>query len=201
VALDDHRHHRLDCAMPPLWANAEERVMRAFHLCECGCGESTTNPRFIHGHNQRRSWSQSEVLQRFTNLCAPSGECLLFVGSHDKLGYGRFSFGGRTVLAHRFAYESVHGLVPEGLELDHLCRTPACVYVDHLEAVTHRENIRRGHRSWEFCPHGEQFRHRDRGQRDCKVCTNARRRVRRAANPEKYRQQLNEWRRKRREVA
>ena len=47
------------------------------------------------------------------------------------------------MLAHRFSYERAKGVIPEGLELDHLCRNPACVNPDHLEAVSGHENVRR----------------------------------------------------------
>ena len=49
------------------------------------------------------------------------------------------------VTAHRFSYEQNVGPIPEGLELDHLCRNTLCVNPLHLEAVTHRTNIRRGY--------------------------------------------------------
>lgn len=45
---------------------------------------------------------------------------------------------------HVAVYEERYGPVPDGLELDHLCRDRACYEVDHLEAVTHRENVLRG---------------------------------------------------------
>lgn len=45
---------------------------------------------------------------------------------------------------HVVAYTGRYGPVPEGLELDHLCRNRACFEPDHLEAVTHRENVLRG---------------------------------------------------------
>jgi hypothetical protein len=67
--------------------------------------------------------------------------------SKDQLGYGRFRGSGRKggeLKAHRVAYELVKGSIPDGLELDHLCRIPACVNPEHLEPVTHAENLRRG---------------------------------------------------------
>ena len=57
--------------------------------------------------------------------------------------YGKFTVGGRMVYAHRFAYELWVGPIPDGLHLDHLCRVRHCVNPDHLEPVTHKENILR----------------------------------------------------------
>lgn len=51
---------------------------------------------------------------------------------------------GKQIPRHVAAYEARYGSVPLGLELDHLCRNRACFETDHLEAVTHRENVRRG---------------------------------------------------------
>lgn len=47
-------------------------------------------------------------------------------------------------LAHRVSYAIVHGKIPDGFVIDHLCRNTKCVNPDHLEAVTQRENIARG---------------------------------------------------------
>lgn len=44
----------------------------------------------------------------------------------------------------RYFYEKYKGKIPEGLQIDHLCRNIKCVNPDHLEAVTQTENIRRG---------------------------------------------------------
>jgi hypothetical protein len=48
--------------------------------------------------------------------------------------------------AHRVYWERANGPVPDGLEIDHLCYTPACVNPAHMETVTHGENLRR--RRW-----------------------------------------------------
>jgi len=59
-------------------------------------------------------------------------------------GYGLIYINGRTRGAHRWIYEQIVGPVPEGLELDHKCRNRNCVNYEHLEPVTHQQNILRG---------------------------------------------------------
>lgn len=59
-------------------------------------------------------------------------------------GYGRTSTDGRRGQVHRITYALVKGSIPEGLELDHLCRNRACANPNHLEAVTSRVNLLRG---------------------------------------------------------
>ncbi len=76
-------------------------------------------------------------------ILQPSG-CKLWTAQITPDGYGRFSVDGRKVYVHRWIYEHEIGPIPEGLELDHLCRNRACVEVSHLEPVAHRENTLRG---------------------------------------------------------
>lgn len=70
--------------------------------------------------------------------------CWTWVGSISSGGYGGFRIGGRSpgfaAKAHRVSYEMFVGPIPDGLQLDHLCRNRACVNVKHLEPVTLREN-------------------------------------------------------------
>jgi hypothetical protein len=75
--------------------------------------------------------------------------CWEWAASRSREGYGRFFLGRdengkHNALAHRFAYEVLVGPIPEGLQLDHLCRNPPCVNPAHLEPVTSRENSLRG---------------------------------------------------------
>lgn len=64
----------------------------------------------------------------------------------DDDGYSRIWTDHRPRFAHRVTYEHYVGPVPEGLELDHLCRVRNCVNPAHLEPVTHLLNVRRGAR-------------------------------------------------------
>lgn len=109
-------------------------------LCECGCGESVRK-RFVSGHNSTvRVLSEADYILSDEGFATP---CWLWNGQRS-CGYGKVVVKKRRVWAHRAMWEQVNGPIPPGLELDHLCRVPACVRPDHLEAVTHRENIRRG---------------------------------------------------------
>lgn len=88
----------------------------------------------------------AERLERLSMAHEATG-CRIWIGTKNNEGYGRVGAGGRTgqmQLAHRAAYELAKGKIPRGLVLDHLCRTPACINPDHLEAVTQRENVLRG---------------------------------------------------------
>jgi hypothetical protein len=70
--------------------------------------------------------------------------CWLWTGALNSHGYGNFFDGQRVVGAHRWLYIQTSGAVGDGLDLDHLCRTPACVNPAHLEPVTRKVNLRRG---------------------------------------------------------
>jgi len=74
------------------------------------------------------------------NSMATLDGCRLYEGYVRPDGYGRLSSGE---YAHRVSYRQEVGPVPEGLELDHLCEQKSCVNPDHLEPVTHQENMRR----------------------------------------------------------
>lgn len=98
-------------------------------------------------------------------------------GTH---GYGVLSIHGSSGCAHKFAYEFFVGRIPDGLELDHLCKDRGCVNPRHLEPVTHLENVRRGsagepRRKITHCPKGHPYSgdnlyNRREGGRACKIC-------------------------------
>lgn len=83
---------------------------------------------------------------RFWRAIKPDEKgCWLWQAGLSGNGYATFHLRDKsTVNGHRWAYEYLRGPIPPDLELDHLCRVPACVNPRHLEAVTHQENMRRG---------------------------------------------------------
>ena len=102
-------------------------------------------------------------------------------------GYGEVSLNHKKYFAHRLTYQAFNGPVPEGKELDHLCRNKACCNPAHLEAVSHRENVMRGKSPfavmarWTHCPRGHEFTQRNtyrrrNGTRMCRECNNLLRR-------------------------
>ncbi len=123
-------------------------------------------------------------LARFMAKVNKTDTCWLWTaGKNCVSGYGTFGLAGRDRTAHAVAYEHFIGPVPEGLELDHLCRVRACCNPAHLEPVTHAENVRRGERANRtHCPAGHEYNeantqvvrrdpsHRQPYQRLCRAC-------------------------------
>lgn len=56
-------------------------------------------------------------------------------------GYGKAHFGGRTLGAHRAAWEIYRGPIPPGLFVLHRCDVPLCVNPDHLFIGTQLDNV------------------------------------------------------------
>lgn len=139
------------------------------------------------------------IVERFSSHVDRRGpdDCWEFQG-YRRTGYGSFHANGRTVTAHRFSHSLAGGTIPDGMELDHLCRNPPCVNPAHLEVVTPQTNVLRGtspiadQSKRTHCPKGHPYdeanTYHARGRRYCRAClivhhreTRARRAVRRAA--------------------
>ncbi len=131
------------------WA---EQTDVPYGYCWCGCGEKTgiakesTFRRFrvagcpynyVVAHNFRKV--NLDDLSRSCTVDPITG-CWLWNHSLFRNGYARL---GKHI-AHRVVYEHYKGPIPEGMDLDHLCRVKRCVNPDHLEPVTEADNVRRG---------------------------------------------------------
>ena len=103
--------------------------------------------------------AKRNVSERFFEKVDASGDCWEWTASFGRDGYGQFGVDGKVVKAHRWVWEHLVGPIPNGLEIDHLCRKPRCVNPDHLEPVTHAENMRRGfgNRRKTHCPQGHPY--------------------------------------------
>lgn len=99
------------------------------------------------------STKKLSTIDRFMTHVEKSASCWVWTAATDKDGYGRFYRDAKSPrhVAHRFAYEAMVGPIPDGLQIDHLCRNTSCVNPAHLEPVTLDENVRR---AWEVRERG-----------------------------------------------
>ncbi len=129
---------------------------------------------------------------QFIEPCPTTG-CWLWTGRYTEGGYGiwcsyvmsqgpeRQRRRRANTVCHRVLYEMAYGPLPEGMETDHICMNKMCINPEHLEAVTHGENVRRrkpmkyallgGKKPKEkksrICSEGHHFL---KGKRSCDLC-------------------------------
>lgn len=109
--------------------------------------------------------------------------CWEWIGCKQSNGYGQFKADGRRgakkTSPHRFAYECYVSSIPEGHEVDHLCKNRGCCNPQHLEAITVQENRRRRNADQTHCKHGHEYTkdntyYRPNGKRNCRLCNGIR---------------------------
>ncbi|MGH2619337.1 MAG: HNH endonuclease signature motif containing protein [Anaerolineales bacterium] len=155
----------------------DPRGKRQCRACRAEAGRRfRRNPssQYRRSHAPRLRWPDSFWV--LVDKSGPDG-CWLWRGALNADGYG----------PHRKAWKLLRGSFPPGLESDHLCRVRSCVNPDHIEAVTHMENVSRGHyenngkafaeyqRSKTHCPQGHAYAGENlkigwRGARVCRTC-------------------------------
>lgn len=128
----------------------------------------------------RRTVPQIERFSR--HIVEDKNGCWIWVGAKSPGGYALMGVGRADMgimRAHRFSFEYFIGPIPNGKELDHLCRVRACVNPFHVEPVSRRENFLRGNH-WadrafltDTCRRGHSLAdcYHNHGYRQCRICT------------------------------
>lgn len=117
----------------------------------------------------------------------PNSGCWLWMGGVGPTGYGYMTGGKKHhhIAVHIASYELFKGRVPAGMEIDHKCRVRCCVNPDHLQTLTHADNVRRGidvgghvsrvQKAKTHCPYGHPYSGDNLaiskyGSRQCREC-------------------------------
>lgn len=125
--------------------------------------------------------SPAALLRFIEKVDEAENGCWIWTATTSRGGYGMFMLD-KLRAAHRVSYMNFVGPIPDGMDLDHLCRVRHCVNPQHLEPVTAWENWNRGTnpaavnsrkthciRGHEFTP--ENTITRRNGGRGCKACS------------------------------
>ncbi len=115
--------------------------------CQCERERGLYCSRICAGIGKRRKKTKEEMFLIVTSrIHVDENGCWIWLGA-KKNGYGALTINGKpSQYAHRISYELFTGVpIPSDKELDHLCMVRPCINPDHLETVTHQENMLRGH--------------------------------------------------------
>lgn len=136
----------------------------------------------------------NRILDKIVRI--PESGCWIWIGSLTGYGYGETWWNNTKHFVHVLMHKLFVGEVPKGFEVDHLCKVRCCCNPEHLEAVTHAENVKRSsswhhvvnyHKAQTHCQRGHAWTEENtyvepNGKRRCLECKRQRMRNWRARN-------------------
>lgn len=123
------------------------------------------------------------ITERFNSFIVSRNGCWQWRSPNKTTGYGEFHWHYQRYLAHRFSYQHHIGPIPDGMQIDHLCRNRGCVNPKHLRVVTLAQNVLAGsgitaqNKRKTSCKNGHAYTdantYKHNGKRSCRVCKDA----------------------------
>jgi hypothetical protein len=178
-----------------------------YGTCWCGCGERTSLAkanrytvsavkgaprRYVRGHSGL--FRGPYYVEEDRGYETP---CWVWRRGTDQDGYAQTCVSKKTRRAARVYYERFRGPIPQGLDIDHLCRVRSCVNPHHLEPVTRTENTRRGNMAKLSCAKAKRIRELLRGGATASAVAEMfgvhSRTIRDVRNGKSWRQDEREW--------
>lgn len=192
-----------DDGLPLGPAHLSNGVGEAIMRCACGCGLETGwrrgKPcRYMHGHHRRKGVHPRNGMAYILSnieIVSESGCWIWMRHISGSTGYAQARvrlIGTRWELdnVHRYSYELLHGPIPDGMHVDHICKVRCCVNPSHLRLLTPRQNVLVGvgpsalNSAKTHCPKGHEYNERNTymskvGKRHCRPCAAEKERLRR----------------------
>lgn len=102
--------------------------------------EIKRSPRNFCSKKCSGNYRKKKTVASFFSKATRVGDCLVWMGSKNKNGYGIQRYNGKPELAHRVSYELSHGR-PGSSHVMHSCDNPSCIEPSHLSLGTHQDNM------------------------------------------------------------
>ena len=80
-----------------------------------------------------------KAIKRFEKKIIKTKDCHFWTASKTKQGYGMFSYEGKSIPAHRFAYMAYVGDIEDTKIVHQSCNNTYCVNPEHLYLTTKSE--------------------------------------------------------------
>lgn len=128
---------------------ARENPQNTYRQIACSFGISEASvKRYCSGLGRSKAWRRGKYSdfdpdKLWSNITKEPSGCWVWQGCTNSSGYGYIHLSGKNVGVHRLAYELTKSPIEEGKDIDHSCKNRRCCNPDHLEVVSHLENMSR----------------------------------------------------------